>query len=61
MGTFNLGTWSIFVILDLKLSEVSFRKAWVNSRTSPPGGGGGALFKLLSGGVPLTLWNPDPV
>ena len=25
------------------------------------GGGGGALCKLLSGGVPLALWNPDPV
>ena len=25
------------------------------------GGGKGALCKLLSGGVPLTLWNPDPV
>ena len=25
------------------------------------GGGGGALCKLLSGGVPLILWNPDPV
>ena len=31
------------------------------ARACAPPGGGGALFKLLSGGVPLTLWNPDPV